>query len=46
MISEKENGFSWQAEATLIKQAQGGNRESLKLLLLQHERLVHWAIQS
>ena len=44
MISEKESGFSWQAEATLIKQAQAGNLESLNLLLRRHERLVHWVV--
>lgn len=45
MISEKESGFSCQAEATLIKQAQAGNQESLNLLLLRHERLVHWVVR-
>jgi RNA polymerase sigma factor (sigma-70 family) len=45
MILEKENGFSGQAEATLIKQAQAGNLESLNLLLLRHERLVHWVVR-
>jgi RNA polymerase sporulation-specific sigma factor len=44
MIDGKESGFSWQAEATLIKQAQAGNQESLNLLLLRHERLVHWVV--
>jgi hypothetical protein len=34
MVSEKESGFSCQAEATLIKQAQAGSQESLNLLLL------------
>ena len=45
MISEKESGFSKQAEATLIKQAQAGSQESLNLLLLRHEQLVHWVVQ-
>lgn len=44
MISEKESGFSCRAEAALIQQAQGGNQESLNLLLLRHERLVHWVV--
>jgi RNA polymerase sporulation-specific sigma factor len=44
MISENESGLSKQAEATLIKQAQAGNQESLNLLLLRHERLVHWVV--
>ncbi|MGD0752865.1 MAG: hypothetical protein ABSA23_15835 [Anaerolineales bacterium] len=41
MISEKESDFSEQVEATLIKQAQAGSQESLNVLLLWHERLVH-----
>ena len=45
MISKKESGFSCQAEATLIKQAQAGSQESLNLLLLRHERLVHWVVR-
>jgi RNA polymerase sigma factor (sigma-70 family) len=45
MIVGKESGFSWQAEATLIKQAQAGSQESLNLLLLRHERLVHWVVR-
>jgi RNA polymerase sporulation-specific sigma factor len=45
MISEKESGFSCRAEATLIKQAQAGSQESLNLLLLRHERLVHWVVR-
>ena len=45
MISEKESDFSEQAEATLIKQAQAGSQESLNLLLLRHERLVHWVVR-
>ena len=44
MVSEKESGFSKQAEATLIKQAQAGSQESLNLLLVRHERLVHWVV--
>ena len=44
MISEKESDFSCRAEAALMKQAQGGNQESLNLLLLRHERLVHWVV--
>jgi RNA polymerase sigma factor (sigma-70 family) len=45
MVSEKESGFSKQAEATLIKQAQAGSQESLNLLLVRHERLVHWVVR-
>ena len=45
MISEKESDFSEQAEATLIKQAQAGSQESLNLLLLRHERLVHRVVR-
>ena len=45
MVSEKESGFSCRAEATLIKQAQAGSQQSLNLLLLRHERLVHWAVR-
>jgi RNA polymerase sigma factor (sigma-70 family) len=44
MISENESDFSKQAEVTLIKQAQAGSQESLNLLLLRHERLVHWVV--
>jgi DNA-directed RNA polymerase sigma subunit (sigma70/sigma32) len=44
MILEKESGFNCRAEATLIKQAQAGSQESLNLLLLRHERLVHWVV--
>jgi RNA polymerase sigma factor (sigma-70 family) len=45
MIPEKESGFSMQAEATLIEQAQAGNQESLNLLLLRYEQLVHLVVQ-
>ena len=45
MVLEKESGFSKQAEATLIKQAQAGSQQILNLLLLRHERLVHWAVR-
>jgi len=45
MILEKESGFSEQAEATLIQQAQAGSQESLNLLLLRHERLVHRVVR-
>ena len=45
MILEKESGFSCRAEATLIKQAQAGSQESLNLLLLKHERLVHRVVR-
>jgi RNA polymerase sigma factor (sigma-70 family) len=45
MISEQESGFGEQAEATLIKQAQAGCQESLNLLLLRHEGLVHLVVQ-
>jgi RNA polymerase sigma factor (sigma-70 family) len=44
MIPKKESGFSKQAEATLIEQAQEGNQESLNLLLLQYEQLVHLVV--
>lgn len=45
MIFEQESGFGEQTEATLIKQAQAGCQESLNLLLLRHERLVHLVVQ-
>ena len=45
MFLEKESDFSEQAEATLIKQAQAGSQESLNLLLLRHERLVHRVVR-
>ena len=41
MISEENSGFGERTEATLIKQAQAGCQESLNLLLLRHEGLVH-----
>jgi len=44
MIFGKESGFSLPAETALIKQAQAGNQESMNLLLLRHERLVHWVV--
>ena len=45
MISEEESGFGQPTEATLIKQAQAGCQESLNLLLLRHEGLVHLVVQ-
>lgn len=45
MISERESGFGEQTEATLIKQAQAGCQESLDLLLVRHEGLVHLVVQ-
>jgi RNA polymerase sigma factor (sigma-70 family) len=45
MIPKKESGFSKQAEATLIEQAQAGSQESLNLLLLQYEQLMHLVVQ-
>lgn len=45
MISEENSGFGEQTEATLIKQAQAGCQESLNLLLLRHEGLVHLVVQ-
>lgn len=45
MISEQGSGFGEQTEATLIKQAQAGCQESLNLLLLRHEGLVHLVVQ-
>jgi RNA polymerase sporulation-specific sigma factor len=45
MISGSESGFSRQAEATLIEQAQAGSQEGMNLLLLRHEGLVHWVVQ-
>jgi len=45
MIFEQESGFGEQTEATLIKQAQAGCQESLNLLLLRHEGLVHLVVQ-
>ena len=45
MIAEKESGFSKQAEATLITQAQVGCWESLNKLMERHEGLVHRVVQ-
>ena len=45
MKIEKVSGFSWQAEATLYTQAQGGCRESLNELMERHERLIHRVVQ-
>jgi len=45
MISKENSGFGEQTEATLIKQAQAGCQESLNLLLLRHEGLVHLVVQ-
>jgi RNA polymerase sigma factor (sigma-70 family) len=45
MITEEESGFGEQTEATLIEQAQAGCQESLNLLLLRHEGLVHLVVQ-
>jgi RNA polymerase sigma factor (sigma-70 family) len=45
MNGEKESGFSRQAEATLVKQAQGGCAESLNELMERHEGLVRWVVQ-
>lgn len=45
MESKEEGGFGWQTEATLIEQAQAGCQESLNLLLLRHEGLVHLVVQ-
>jgi RNA polymerase sigma factor (sigma-70 family) len=45
MNTGKESGFSKQAEATLIEQAQGGSQESMDQLLLRHERLIHWVVR-
>ncbi len=45
MIPEKKSGFSWQAEATLYKQAQVGCTESLNELMERHEGLVRWVVQ-
>lgn len=45
MISEEESGLGEQTEATLIRQAQAGCQESLNLLLLRNEGLVHWVVQ-
>lgn len=42
---EKVSDFSKQAEATLIKQAQAGCQESVNLLLLRYERLVHLVVR-
>ena len=45
MISEKENRFSWLAGSALISQARTGSQERLNLLLLRHQRLVHWGVR-
>ena len=45
MITEEESGFDLPTEATLIEQAQAGCQESLNLLLLRHEGLVHLVVQ-
>jgi len=45
MISEEESGFGLPTEATLIEQAQAGCQESLNLLLLRNEGLVHLVVQ-
>jgi len=45
MGMEKESGFGWLTEATLIKQAQAGCQESMNLLLLRNEGLVHLVVQ-
>lgn len=45
MIAEKESGFSRQAEATLIEQAQAGCCESLNDLIQRHEGLVQLVVQ-
>ena len=46
MIGEKgRGGFSWQSEATLFEQAQGGCAASLNELMQRHERLVHFVVQ-
>lgn len=45
MISEGESGLGLPTEATLIQQAQAGCQESLNLLLLRNEGLVHMVVQ-
>jgi hypothetical protein len=45
MISQEESGPGLPTEATLIEQAQAGCQESLNLLLLRHEGLVHLVVQ-
>jgi RNA polymerase sigma factor (sigma-70 family) len=45
MGMEKESGFGQPTEATLIKQAQAGCQESMNLLLLRNEGLVHLVVQ-
>jgi RNA polymerase sigma factor (sigma-70 family) len=45
MITEEESGFGRQTEATLIQQAQAGCQDSINLLLLRHEGLVHLVVQ-
>jgi len=44
MISEEESGFGLTTETTLIQQAQAGCKESMNLLLLRHEGLVHFVV--
>ena len=45
MITEEESGFGEQTEATLIEKAQAGCQESVNLLLLRHEGLIHLVVQ-
>lgn len=40
----EEGGSSWATEATQYKQAQAGCQESLNRLLIEHEGLVHYAV--
>jgi len=44
MVLLEEGGSSWQTEATQYRQAQAGCQESLNRLLIQHEGLVHYAV--
>ncbi|HEX9595885.1 MAG TPA: sigma-70 family RNA polymerase sigma factor [Anaerolineales bacterium] len=41
----KKSGPGGPPEATLFEQAQAGNQESVNLLLMRHERLVHYVIR-
>jgi RNA polymerase sigma factor (sigma-70 family) len=42
---ERRGGSSWQTEATLFEQAQGGCSESVNELMERHEGLVHLVVQ-
>lgn len=41
----EKSGLGTLPEATLFEEAQAGNQESVNLLLMRHERLVHYVIR-